>query len=394
MISNQQKEVKRYISPVYPLWTKKVWDPKVQKFFYHYNNDKKKKSSGSSNRPISADIFSDSDATTKTTRDQIPNSSQSSCSKTDPSDLMEIDEEEAERNKHSPAYNFTNDLKNSVINSVIFANPLFSKFLNTLILGKSLLHIALLVLIFFVYGNLSNFNFEKFFVFLNWLVEIPWSGRILKSCTKFFNQFVSVFIDLITEKIKTPSGTGYMIVYDFEKKMQEKFNLLSYRKALLSGRSKISERFRKKTYLTTLSDINDGTYLRKLYEEELNDSRHFVFQFFIDGVSPFKGCSDSLVPIFLVNLQLPFEERFHLTNMLMIAVVASKNIKLDYDAYLELIANRLNQKLNNFTLEITPYQHQCKALVVNDVMDMAEQEKAVYHSSGLLLLFLRCFFKF
>ena len=134
---------------------------------------------------------------------------------------------------------------------------------------------------------------------------------------------------------------------------------------------------KNKTYLKVLQDINDGKDLRNWNSIHFGKGTDFPLQMFVDGVSPFKNSKLQLVPVFLTNLQIPLEDRFKLSNMILVALLSSKNTEIDYPFFLDELVKELNPHLEHFKITLGETEFDCEADVLNLVMDISEKEKAL-----------------
>jgi len=175
-----------------------------------------------------------------------------------------------------------------------------------------------------------------------------------------------------------------MVFYDLQQKLQEKFNSKEYKRLLFEGKQNIIKRYNSKSHLTCLTDINDGRVHIELYDTFLKYQQNMVFQIFIDGVSPFKGSSENLIPVYLVNVQIPFERRYDLENMVMVAMVSIKG-ECDVQEYFKRITEKLNKTLAGFNLILNDITFKCKGVITSIILDTKERQEIFYQSNGLFL---------
>ena len=294
--------------------------------------------------------------------------------------------------KESPDLKFLRDLKESCQkNCNSFLNNQLDYLNRIHIFGKTLLQISILLVCLLYYCNIPSQHFNKFLSFINWLLPSSLSSMLYSSTNVLFSRFINLFIDITPQKISVPSGTGYMVLFDFSGKIQEKMNMKSYRNDLFSGKMQIFRKRKFKTWETVMDDVNDGSYMRYFYENTAKKWSDFIFQMYLDGVQPFKGCLQSLVPVMLVNLQIPLEKRFRLENVILLGLICSKDMKADYPYFLQQIVQKLNPRLEKFEIEVNSEKYTCEAYVVNAALDLSEKEKALLLSSGFSFFFLNFF---
>ena len=246
--------------------------------------------------------------------------------------------------------------------------------------GKSLLEVYLVVIALMYFVNFAWFHLKKILLVAQWLLPESVAG-LFRASSSFVNAVIlSFYCVMNAQKIQLSNGT--ILLFEFREKIQEKFNSQSFRKALLEGKLKIRKDFANKKFESVLEDINDGAYMVHLNKTILNKSHVLPFQIFLDGVSPFKGASETLVPVYLVNLQIPLTERFDLKNMILIGLLASKE-KQNYNVFLQKLASKVAEDMKSFKVQFNGKRFSCKALVVNAVLDLKEEEKVVCQTSGL-----------
>jgi len=246
--------------------------------------------------------------------------------------------------------------------------------------GKSLLEVYLVVLCLLYFVNFAWFHLKKVLLFVKWLLPDYVSG-IFNASSNFLNSTILGFYCLMNAQ-KTQLSNGTILLFDFQQKIQEKFNSRSFREALLNGKLRIRKDMQNQKYKNVMEDINDGAYMVHLNKTILRKSQNLALQIFLDGVSPFKGASESLVPVYLVNLQISLAERFDLKNMILIALLDTKE-KENYSLFLQKVSEKLAEELKAFKIQFNGKRFSCKALVINAVMDLKEEEKVVCQSSGL-----------
>ena len=317
---------------------------------------------------------------------------------------MEIEEEEAienhldSQNNSSPLTNpqppidfsqeFMKKLEESMTNASniqVSDNKQFILLKETKCGYYSALEICFAILVFLCYCNLPMAYYSPL-VSLIGLFLPPGSLSIIPNTqTKFFSKFFDLFCSSAPEKqIVSVKGIGTMEMqfYDLEKKLQEKFNLKSYRQLLLEGKLRIIERFKSKAHEKELTDINDGLVHVNYFKRFLCNCCNFVFQLFLDGVSPFTGSNESLIPAYLVNCQIDLDNRFRIENMIMIGMVSLRGLHHE-DQYFEKLVSKLNEKLQGFKIALGGIIFKCQGIVSSLIVDTVELENIFKLSSGL-----------
>lgn len=252
--------------------------------------------------------------------------------------------------------------------------------------NTTVMQLLLVVFIFFYHANLPVVHLPFLLGIL--ILAAPWMKKHLlpKTESKFQSDFTNVFCDNTHEIFKL-GGDNCMLFFDLEKKMQEKFSNNRFRTLLHAGKMRIIQRNGMKSFEKFLEDINDGSMMRRLNNGYLMYQQNLSFQIFIDGVSPFKGSSHKLIPVYIVNLQIDLENRFKLENMIMIGLLSIKG-EFDVQIFYTKLVERLNQKLQKMILKLGEDHFECHALVTSIICDMKERESIFNFSSG----YFGCFF--
>lgn len=243
-----------------------------------------------------------------------------------------------------------------------------------------MLHVALLV--FYFFANIPKLHFEKLLKIFDFFLPPIVKNFLSNTSRTFFSEFVSQFWNITAEKLDCPSGKGCILVFDIEKLLQEKIKSATYRKDWWEGICSICTSIAKKSWETVLKDVNDGQFMVDWNRKHLFNDICTPFQMFIDGVQPFQGSREVLVPFFLTNLQMDIEKRFDLGNMTLCAMLSTKAPDIDYKYFLETVVPKLNAKFESFKMNLNGKEYACSAEVINTVMDISEKEKALMHSSG------------
>ena len=272
--------------------------------------------------------------------------------------------------------------------SFLFPNSLqIKKLLETKIANISIVAICLMILVFIYIANIPMTYLKPLWTLLE--VFLPNSVlHLLPDTThKFQTCFLNFFIDMSNEKIELDTKTlrCEQIFYNIEHKIQEKFNLRSYRKILFEGKLRIIEKSKNKTWEKHLDDINDGRVLRFLNNNYLSFQNHLCFQLFVDGVTPFENSPEDLTPVYLVNLQIPYEHRYKQQNMSLVAML-SVNGEFDSQIFFDNLVERLNKTLASFRVILNGRCFLCEGFIVSIILDTVEREKIFKFSSGMFYL--------
>ena len=248
----------------------------------------------------------------------------------------------------------------------------------------SVLQICLLILVFINTCNLPIHYYTPLLSLIGCFLPLGSLKKIPSTPSKFFSKFFDIFCNSTAEKFNyAEKGKSSMEIqlYDLQTKMQEKINSRKYRELLYNGKLEIFQKHLNKSYEKVISDINDGLMHLSLFPKFLCYAFNFVFQLFLDGVTPFRGASENLIPAYLVNLQLPLQNRFHLENMIMIGLVSMRG-KCDEEIYFKKLVDKLNEKLYSFELKIAGTVFKCSAVVSSIILDTVELTKLFRISSG------------
>jgi len=175
---------------------------------------------------------------------------------------------------------------------------------------------------------------------------------------------------------------GYMQLYDIVKVLSLKFNDSCYRAALLRVIDMVKQQIDYPR--EQLSDINTGRVLRKLRETGGPLSSFLVqpMMLFLDGVALFKSGSESVIPIYGINLNLPVEERCNMQNLLLIGIMSTKNCS-SFEDYLKYTIQTLNTVWENgFHVSIANNNFRIRSLVVVFSVDIKAKDECIAMKQG------------
>jgi len=282
--------------------------------------------------------------------------------------------------------NFMKALEMSENNKTIFPflhSLKFQRLCTIIIREITILHLCLFVLVFMYVANVPFFYLDSLWAILELFVPTEVAHLVPMTYQTFTSAFLSFFFELQTTKFvfETSEGSCEMYFFDFSKKLQEKFNSRKFRNLLLQGKKRIIEKMKNNYASTILQDINDGRLLRYLNKNYFSYQHHFPFMIFVDGVSPFKHSSEELIPIYLVNLQLPINERFKLENIILVALLARCG-KWNNETFFNKLVERLNEEMKHFDICIDGTIFPCEARVITIIVDTKERESMFNFSSG------------
>ena len=382
MASRKKAKPRKLLKTARGRYTKKVW--KNGKLFYAYDDSKSSRTELKSQK------------SQKTSKSKIRNNSTSSESKNNTLDTDEdTNSKEKEKTPHvakseqNISEEFLQYLKQSQNDRSVFEISETFKFtlLKNVRFGRFvLMEICLLILCFMYYCNVPFIYLSSLLALIGSLVPWDLAEHLPASYQTFRTNFIGIFFDMKPEKIFFGKSNVEMNFYSFKKKIQEKMNSRRYRKLLYEGKNQILQRRTSKIFEKYMEDINDGKLLRFHNERFLSFHHHLNFQIFIDGVSPFKGSSQKLLPVYLVNLQIPYSERYKLQNVIMIGLL-SQNGSFDEKLFLEQLVKRMNNEMKEFQIKLHGKSFSCSAIVTCAILDTKEKESIFMMSNGYYACF-------
>jgi len=289
-----------------------------------------------------------------------------------------------EKTEEGVSNQFWTDLKASSMDSfpISFKKKMAFKFLNSVYVGSlTVLQLMVAVYVFIYYSNIPYIYLTPLLALIHSIIPIHAQNVFPKTAAKLYSKFLNIFCSSKPEIIPL-EGENEIYLFDFSKKLQEKFNSKKYRQLLVLGKQKIAENLRTESFKKVLTDINDGIMMRQLNKGYLAFHHHFPFQIFIDGVSPFTGSSTEEIPIYVVNLQIPFEERYKLENLILAAILNKKG-HVDHKLFFQKFVERMNSSLEKLQVNLAGRVFNCEGIVTSIILDTKEKENVFNFTNGL-----------
>jgi hypothetical protein len=196
-------------------------------------------------------------------------------------------------------------------------------------------------------------TFDKLATVIN-LYETEESKRIT-FCKKQMQYYTENEVKRRKWRVNSKNFIGCFYFYDIEQVLSLKFDDANYRASLLRGINHIVHLLQN-TWPHQVSDINSGRVIRKVREpgEPLSSFLCQRFMLFLDRVALYKSGTESIIPIYAINLNLQAEERYNMENLLLIGIMSTKACS-SFHHYLEYAV-----KIVNKLCEIPVLSQSCK----------------------------------
>lgn len=193
-------------------------------------------------------------------------------------------------------------------------------------------------------------------------------------------------------RVNSKNFIGWFYFYDIEQVLSLKFDDSNYRASLLRGITHIVHLL-KNTSAQQVADINSGRVIRKLREpgQLLSSFLCQPFMLFLDGVALFKSGTDSIIPIYAINLNLPAEERYNMENLLLIGIMSTKACS-SFHHYLQYAVKIVNKLCEiGYTVTVANKRFRIRALVVTFAVDIKAKDECLAMKQGG---FYRCCYSY